>query len=317
MSLTLSVVAPYWLDRPPGEALEVAAAAETLGIGEMWLGEMMSFNAAALGGAVAAHTRALTVTLGPLAVGVHSVPSLAMMLGSVETIGERPARLALGASSQVVVERWHGRAWRSNAQRLTETVAGVRQAAEGKTSLRGGVVHSAGFRPALPITDLHVTVAALGPEAVAAAAESGDRVVVNLVTPPAAGEIRRSLDQLGAQETRLAAWVVTGGRSEPVRVQVAAAVCRYLAAPGYVDMLTAAGFGQQVAHAQEGRPLAQLVDTIGWDLLDAIGLFGSRRELEAGLRTLVEHGVSEVCAVPATADDPAGRNVLSALTELV
>ena len=317
MALTLSVVAPYWLDRPPGEAMEVAATAEMLGIGEMWLGEMMSFHAAALGGAVAARTRSLTVTLGPLAASVHSVASLSMMLGSVGAIGGRPARLALGASSQVVVERWHGRPWRHNAQRLIETTTGVRQAADGKTSLAGGVVQSVGFRPAIPIHEPHVTIAAFGPQAVAGAAQVADRVVVNLLPAAAAGEIRRSLDELGADSTPLAAWVVTGGRSEPVRAQVAAAVCRYLSAPGYADMLRQAGFDRQVAQAQEGMPLAELAGTIGWDLLDAIGLFGSDAEIDDGLRALHAQGVAEVCAVPATADDPGGQQILSQLTGLV
>lgn len=315
---SLSVVAPYWLDRPATEALAIAAEAERLDIGEMWLGEMMTFDAATLGGAIAARTSRLTITLGPLAVGVHSPASLAMKLASVAAIGDRPARLALGASSQAVVERWHGRDWTRNAQRLLETAVGVRQAAEGRTSLSGELVRTSGFRLGIPVPSPHITFAAFGPQAVAAAADAADRVVINLITPAAAAEIRQALDGHGATETPLAAWVVAGtNRSEEVRQQVAGAVVRYLTAPGYTDMFGKAGFGDRVEDALAGLPLSELAAQVGWDLIDSIALFGDEAAMAAGIHRYVAAGVSEICVVPATADDPAGSRVLATLAGLL
>lgn len=309
----LSVVAPYWLDRPPGEALQIAGEVERLGYGELWLGEMMTFDAASLAGAVAGATRSLTVTVGPLAVGLRSPAALAMLLGSLATIGGRPARLALGSSSQVVVESWHGREWTHNADRLVETADGVRQAAAGRIDLQGRVVRSVGFRPGIPLPEPHVTIAAFGPRSVEAAAAAADRAVVNLITPEAAGRIRGELDQHGAGATPLAAWVVAGRRSDPVRRQVAGAVARYLLAPGYAGVLRGAGFGDHIDEAAAGRPLAEISARIGWEELSSIGLFGSDDDIERDLGRWAAAGVAEVCLVPATADDSAGTRLLAGL----
>jgi hypothetical protein len=41
----LQVVAPFWLDRPDDEVIEIAAEAQRNGFGVMWLGEMATFDA--------------------------------------------------------------------------------------------------------------------------------------------------------------------------------------------------------------------------------------------------------------------------------
>src|SRR4051794_21243698 len=43
--VTIAVVLPYWPDRPAGEALEVATAADELGFDELWIGEMATYDA--------------------------------------------------------------------------------------------------------------------------------------------------------------------------------------------------------------------------------------------------------------------------------
>ena len=93
------VVAPFWVDRPGEEALGLAAAAERLGYGEFWVGEMLHLDAFALAGAIAQSTNQITFTVGPLALGLRDPVSLAMGVGSVETIGRRQARLAIGVPS--------------------------------------------------------------------------------------------------------------------------------------------------------------------------------------------------------------------------
>ena len=64
----LAVRLPYWLDRPAGEALDIARQAESMGIGELWLGEMATFEAFTLAGAVAAARPGLRLVIGPLPV---------------------------------------------------------------------------------------------------------------------------------------------------------------------------------------------------------------------------------------------------------
>ena len=48
----MQVVAPFWLDRPAEEAVDIAIEAQRNGFGTMWLGEMATFDAFALATAV-------------------------------------------------------------------------------------------------------------------------------------------------------------------------------------------------------------------------------------------------------------------------
>jgi alkanesulfonate monooxygenase SsuD/methylene tetrahydromethanopterin reductase-like flavin-dependent oxidoreductase (luciferase family) len=60
-----------WQDRPPGEVLRTAQVADELGYGEIWIGEMATFDAFALGAVVAERTARASLTVGPLAVAVR------------------------------------------------------------------------------------------------------------------------------------------------------------------------------------------------------------------------------------------------------
>ncbi|HEY5334697.1 MAG TPA: LLM class flavin-dependent oxidoreductase, partial [Mycobacteriales bacterium] len=64
----LSVSVGLWQDRPADEVLVTAAAADELGFAELWLGEMATFDAFALGAVIAGRTARIALTIGPLAV---------------------------------------------------------------------------------------------------------------------------------------------------------------------------------------------------------------------------------------------------------
>jgi alkanesulfonate monooxygenase SsuD/methylene tetrahydromethanopterin reductase-like flavin-dependent oxidoreductase (luciferase family) len=62
----LHVVAPFWLDRPDEEAIDIAVEARRNGFGAMWLGEMATFDAFALATAVGLRAPGLPLKIGPL-----------------------------------------------------------------------------------------------------------------------------------------------------------------------------------------------------------------------------------------------------------
>src|SRR6266446_7883559 len=124
-AVRLSVVMPYWLDRPPLEAVAIGATADQLGYDSLWIGEMMTFDAFALAGALARATARITLVVGPLPVGTRDPAALALGVASVSVLGGRPAHLALGASTPTVVERWHGRRWQPAVTRMRETVSAL------------------------------------------------------------------------------------------------------------------------------------------------------------------------------------------------
>jgi probable F420-dependent oxidoreductase len=303
------VVLPFWLDRPAGEAIDVALEADRLGFHELWIGEMLHFDAFALAGALAARTR-LTLCVGPLAAGVRDPVSLARGVASVAVLGDRPARLALGASTPAVVDGWHGRRWGEEPQRMAHVVGEVRRLLAGERSHRR-------FRSALGPQPSHITIAGFGPRMIRVAAEWGDRVVVNLVTPDQARRIRRQVADAATAtdhvEPAVTAWVVAALEPGPgTRGQLSAQLALYLGAPGYAAMFEEAGFGDLVADARSGRPVRELAAAVPEEMLESVTAYGSAAALLARIATYREAGV-EPAIVPATADDPGGRRVLDLL----
>lgn len=304
-----AVVLPFWLDRPPREALEIAERADSLGFHELWIGEMLHFDAFALAGAVAGTTR-LTLTVGPLAAGVRDPASLARGVASVAVLGQRPVRLALGASTPAVVRGWHGRDWGGEPERM-EIVAGEVR------SLLAGERTTSGYRSALGPQPVHLSIAALGPRMLEVAARAADRVVLNLVTADQVrrihGRLRGILGDAGRSGSTPAVWLVAA--LEPTaatRGQVTSQLALYLKAPGYRDMLRESGFGELVDDALGGRPLRELASAVSDEMLEAVTAWGSRRTVLDRIAAYREAG-ADPAIVPATGDDPGARRVLEAV----
>jgi carbon starvation protein len=114
-----------WQDRPAAEAVRTAQVADGLGYGEIWIGEMATFDAFALGAVVAERTRRAALTIGPLAVAVRDPMMIAMGAGSLAELTGRTVNVALGSSSPVVVEQWHGRRSERTAIALAESAVAV------------------------------------------------------------------------------------------------------------------------------------------------------------------------------------------------
>src|SRR4051794_30293239 len=308
-----AAVLGYWQDREPLEALETATLADALGYGELWVGEMATFDAFALAAAIAARTsERLELCVGPLAVGVRDPMAMAMGVASVAALGGgRPVHLAIGASSPVVVAAWHGREWARTAAHLRETAQAVRPLLSGeRAAFDGELARTHGYRLRLPAPRTSLTVAAFGARAVRVAAECGDRMVVNLVTPEVVAGLRARYG-----DGRLAAWVV--GAVEPAPeafAQMRRGLVAYLGVPGYAEMFEAAGFGELVAFARSGAPPREVLRRVPDELCAAVGLVGSRDEVAGREQAYRAAGVDELCVVPVTAGDPGGERTLRALS---
>ena len=301
-------VLPFWLDRPPEEALEVAANASRLGYPEIWVGEMLHFDAFALAGAVAASTEHSTITVGPLAIDLRDPVAMAMGIASVSVLGRRPARLAVGASSPAVVQRWHGRPWTGQAAKIEEGVLLIRSVLTGdRTSHAGAYFHSEGFRSALGRRLAHITVAAFGPRMTEMAGRCGDRVVMNLVSAMQVAAAARSVP------VPVAVWVVAGvDPNEEGFDQIRGQIALYLGAPGYASALADAGLADLVEAARGGVALSDLARLVTPGHLESVAALGTEQEVIARLARYEEAG-AEVMVVPITAGDPGGLRTLSAL----
>jgi probable F420-dependent oxidoreductase len=315
----LQVVAPFWLDRPDVEVVDIALQAIRSGFDTMWVGEMASFDAFALATAVGLEAPGLRLKVGPLAVGVRSPVALALGLSSVATLTGARADLALGASSPVIVGAWHDRPWTRVAERMRETVQALRPILAGeRADFDGEQVHVHGFRLRSPLKDATISVAAYGPAMMRVAATAADEVVLNLVTPEHVARVRAAVDEEAGAHGRvppdIAVWVsVALEPGEATRSQLAAQIAAYLAPPGYGESFIELGFEELVASARSGTRRSQLAGAVPVELLRAVCAIGSLKEMTGRLAEYRAAGATRVGVVPATAEDPAGARVLEAL----
>jgi probable F420-dependent oxidoreductase len=304
------VVIPFWLDRPPGEALAVADHAERFGYRELWMGEMLHFDAFALAGAIAARTERITLTVGPLALGLRDPVAMAMGIASISHLGSRPARLAVGASSPALVSGWHGRPHGGETDRLEDALGLIRAVLAGERTDHSGDYRSHGFRSPLAPQPAHLTVAAAGKRMLKQASRCADRIVLNLVS---AAKVKSVAKGVGMP---VAVWVVTAVDPAPEGLaQVRRQLALYLAAPGYAHTLTEAGLGDLVAAAQAGAKTADLVEMFTREHLNAVTALGGIDQVVDRIDSYREAG-AEVMLVPVTAGDPGGKRTLRALTPL-
>nr|WP_062335508.1 LLM class F420-dependent oxidoreductase [Herbidospora sakaeratensis] len=306
----LSVSLGLWQDRPASDALLTAKAADDLGYPELWIGEMATYDAFALATAVGLATEHIGLTLGPFAVAVRDPMMIAMGVASVADLVRRRVDVAIGTSSPLVVEQWHGRPHAGSARALAEHAEVLRGLLDGEKSAHA---RSSGYRLRLDPPRSTVTVAAFGPQAVRIAA-TADRMVLNLITPASAARLVDDFRAAGG--TRVAAWVTASASADAAAMeQLRRGVLGYLAAPGYGEMFAEAGFGDVVRFARTRPHPRELLAEIPDELLESVGLLG--RSAEKRLAEYRDAGVDEVAVIPVSTDgDPGGVATLRELRAL-
>ncbi len=321
MSRRVEGVLPYWLDRPDEEAIEIALEVERAGLGALWIGELATFDAVALATAIGHRTEGLRLKLGPLAVGVRDPVSFALAVSSVATLTGCEVDLALGASSPVIVSRWHDRPWPHPATRMRETIECLRGILAGdRSEYDGEYVRTHGFRLRRPRPQTRVCVAAFGPAMTRVAALHADELVLNLVTPEHVSAVRETIEAeapaAARPRPRLAVWVsVALDPGDDARAQLASQLAIYLAPPGYGEMFSQLGFGELVERARGGARRSELAQEVPLKLLEQVCAIGSVDELITRISAYHDAGADVVGVVPSTAEDPGGRRVLSAIGE--
>jgi probable F420-dependent oxidoreductase len=321
MSGRVDGVLPFWLDRPDDEAISIALEARRAGFGTLWIGELATFDAFALATAVGHLAEGMRLQIGPLAIGVRSPVSIALGVSSVATLTGRDVGVALGASSPAIVSGWHDREWAHAASRMRETVECLRAILAGERSHHDGQhVRTHGFRLRRPLPDVRISVAAFGPAMTRVAARHADEVVLNLVSPEHVAAVRATVDAeakaAGRTAPGLAVWVpVALEPDSEARAQLASQLAIYLGAPGYDEMFSELGFAELVRRARDGARRPELAGSVPFELLERVCALGSADEVIARISAYHDAGADVVGVAPSTAEDPAGRGVLTALSE--
>ena len=320
MRAELGLAIPFWLDRPDEEALDIARAAERVGIETVWVGEMHSYDAFALATSIGLQTERVRLKIGPLPIGVRGPVGIALGVASVATLIGRSVDVALGASSPMIVRGWHDRPWSNLAGRMRETALALRTLLEGqRIDFDGQHVRAHGFKLRRPQLQTSLTIAAFGPALTRVAARYADEVVLNLVNPDHVADVRALLAEqaaaAGRQAPRLAVWAPAAlDPGERAMAQLSSQLAVYLGAPGYGELFARLGFAALVERARTGARRAELAAAIPAERLAQIGAIGSAREIVDRIAAYHDAGASHVAVVPSTAEDPCGQKTLEALS---
>jgi probable F420-dependent oxidoreductase len=319
----VAVTLGLWQDRPAEEALTTARVADALGFNELWIGEMATYDAFVLATHIGSCTDRIGFVIGPLAVSVRDPVSIAMGAASVAALTGRPVGVAVGTSSEMLVEQWHGRKRMQPSVALRESLLALRPLLRGeKVSFAGEVVRTSGYRLRLPAPNSTLSAAAFGPSAVRAAARLADRMVLNLTTPASAARLieamRAGAEAAGRSAPRVALWAPAAvDPDEEARHQLRRAVVSYLAAAGYREMFEKAGHAELVALALRRPHPGELLAAIPDSLVEEVGLVGRREQVRERLAAYARAGVDEVAvAAASTSTDPAGGRTLEVVRAL-
>jgi probable F420-dependent oxidoreductase len=312
----IEAVLPFWLDRPDEEALDIAEAADDVGLTGLWIGEMATFDAFALATAVGLRAPGLRLNVGPLPINVRTPVSVALGASSVASLTGCQIDVALGASSPFIVAGWHDREWLHSAARMRESIECLRPVLRGeRADYNGRHVRSHGFRLRHPLPDTRIGVGAFGPTMTQLAARLADEVVLNLASPQRVAQVRQQVEHHAAAVDRvpphLTVWVPVAVRpGEAALRQLAGQLAIYLAPPGYGEMFCELGFAEFVERARSGARRSELAAAIPLELADQLAAVGTPEQVAARLRAYLEAGADTVAVIPVTAEDPAGRAAL-------
>lgn len=303
--------------------MRVARAADAEGFAEIWIGEMATFDAFALAGALAREIAHAKLVVGPLPVALRDPVALAMGVSSVAELGGRPCDLFLGASSPTVVADWHGVDAPATLEAFDDALHALRDVLGGaRTDVDLPTVRSKGFRLRMAVdSPVRLGMAAFGPRMLALAAERADRVVVAHVTPQQTARVRQHLDEHAERVGRdraptLSVWMAAATTDEQIG-QVMRGLVTYVGQRGYRDMFEQVGFGDLVALARSGVGPKRVLEAMPVELVQTIAGIGDADTIIERAREYGASGADQVCIVPATAGDDSAAAVLQAVGSAV
>jgi len=119
-------IVPFWKSYDRKAVLRTAQLAEDMGYDSIWIPEAWAYEQFQLLTEIAVHTKRIKLATGIANVFSRSAGLLAMSVATLDEISEGRAILGLGTSGKVVVENFHGVAYKKPLTRLRETVGIVR-----------------------------------------------------------------------------------------------------------------------------------------------------------------------------------------------
>ncbi len=172
------------------ERIGLAKEAEQLGYTSLWVAEVSGPDAFISLATLALNTSRAELATGVVPIQIRTPGVMAMSYLTLNEISGGRAIAGLGVSSPIIVERWHGAAYRKPLVAMRECVTIMRQLfTEGRAKFEGEVYKSdfrLGFR-ATAKRPPHIYLGALNAPMLRLAGELADGVLMNYSPPEAIG----------------------------------------------------------------------------------------------------------------------------------
>ncbi len=182
---------------------DLVVDAEQAGIDTALVGEVAGPEVFATLGAMAARTERIKLGSGIVAAYTRSPALTAMGFSTLASLAPGRVIAGIGASSPIVVGRWHGGDFEQPLATVREFIGLLQAALAGeKLNHDGPRFRSKGFRLVLPPVEVPIWLGAINPRMLALAGEIADAVFMTWCPPSEVAPKRAIVDDAAAQSGR-------------------------------------------------------------------------------------------------------------------
>ncbi|MGI9293020.1 MAG: LLM class flavin-dependent oxidoreductase [Pseudomonadales bacterium] len=309
------------------ELIELAKQAEAVGYDDLWFADTGYPDVLTMAALIAKHTNKVRLGIAVVPAYTRTPAVLANAAATINELAGGRFILGLGSSSQTMMEGWHGVDFERPLTRVRETTELLRSMIAGeKSNFAGKTLRSHGYRQKPAEHPQKIYLAGLRPKMVEMAAAVGDGVILNLFPQEALPRIMQHI-AVGAEKAG----------KDPADVDV---VCRYqvavtedldahremfrrsfvpyFATPVYNEYLKWAGYPEVAQVIREGWAAKDRDKTraaIGDELVDAIGIIGSKEYCQQRIRDDAALGINVPIITLASPDAATRQATLEAFSK--
>ena len=295
---------------PLSEHPDLYRRAEAAGYDDLWSGETANgtdgFTPLALAAPVTERLRLVTGIVNPFTRGPGL---LAQSAGALQEASGGRFVLGLGASSDVIVERFNGLVFERPLSKVRDAVAALRPVLSVPAEKGFG-----GLRLERPVQQpVPIVVAALRGKMLALAAEVADGAFTNFLPMsglPKVVDALRDGERAAGREpdsTELACrFFVLPGPEEQGLLLARGMFSAYGSVPVYANFFRWLGFAEQLdpmVEAYEAGDRARAMELAPVDLMKEVFIFGSPDEIRARVEQFCDGGITTAVLTPIAAPD--------------